>query len=450
MMAIDWLKTTVSDDLPSGPDLAAEDDEAFSAFYYEAEGDLPERYFVPGLRGPSDDFSPGTVFDPRSVPHAKSRETVLALLKRSRDLRLLSLMARQQILAGRLDGFVEAVSGIADLLESQQGSVHPQDVGDRRGTLEELANLTTVQTPLQYLNIAGAGEVTLRRFLAANKQVDPREGEVGLNAGSMVSNIAVPGNKMAVDAAHRLLTAGAEALTRIRGACIRGDRPFTLGIGPTLDIIAEIQKLIAQGRPDLEPSSPTGNAAPVEASDAPALADGGGVMADSPAYVAPATPILPAQKVSGQGMAKQALTAIEIYFVRNEPSSAALLLVIQARLLVGKPLIEAIETLLPEDANKTRIDFGPETGFSMSMDRLRLLSAELAKHAPPAADETAMPLPDITSRAEVASWLRGVDEYFRIREPASPIPLLLSRAKAYLDKDFGALISELMPGRTKV
>jgi type VI secretion system protein ImpA len=85
----------------------------------------------------------------------------------------------------------------------------------------------------------------------------------------------------------------------------------------------------------------------------------------------------------------------------------------------------------------------------MSMDRLRLLSAEMAKHAPPQAEEPTEPPPEITSRAEVAGWLRGVDDYFRVREPASPIPLLLSRAKAYLDIDFGALISELMPGRPK-
>jgi type VI secretion system protein ImpA len=59
------------------------------------------------------------------------------------------------------------------------------------------------------------------------------------------------------------------------------------------------------------------------------------------------------------------------------------------------------------------------------------------------------PPPEITTRAEVAAWLRDVDDYFRKREPASPIPLLLSRAKAYLDKDFGALISELMPAKPK-
>jgi type VI secretion system protein ImpA len=447
-MAIDWLKTEVSDDFPSGPDLAAEDDAAFSGYYYEAEGDLPERYFVPGLRGPKDDFAPGSVFDAKTIPHAKARETILGLLKRTRDLRLLSLMARQQILAGRLEGFVEALDGMADLLESQPATVHPQDIGDRRSALDELSNITTVQSPLQYLNIAGPGEVTLRRHLAATKQVDPREGEVGLNAGSLLSNIAAPGNKSAVENAHRLLTAACVAMTRMKGACIRGDRPFTLGLTATMDIIADIQKLIVMGRPDLEPWSAAGKAESPESSDDLPVSDTG-EQTDSGPLAAPATPILPAQKIADQATAKQALRAIEIFFARHEPSSAALLLVIQARLLVGKPLIEAIETLLPEDANKTRIDFGPDTGFSMSMDRLRLLSAEVAKHAPPPSEEPADPPPEITSRAEVASWLRGVDEYFRIREPASPIPLLLSRAKAYLDKDFGALISELMPGRTK-
>jgi type VI secretion system protein ImpA len=444
-MAIDWLTTDVSDDNPSGPDLAAEDDEAFSGFYYEAEGDLPERYFVPGIRGPKDDFSPGSVFDPKSVPHAKSRETILNLLKRSRDLRLLSLMARQQILAGRLEGFVEAVEGMADLLEAQPATVHPQDIGDRRSTLEELANLTTVQAPLQYLNIAGPGEVTLRRYMAANKQVEPREGEVGLNAGSLIGNIAAPGSKAAVETAHRLLTAACVAMTRMKAACIRGDRPFTLGVSATMDIIADIHGLIAQGRPDLQPWSAVGKTEVAETSGDTVNDDAGRQADPAPAPVA----AMPAQKITDQGTATQALRAIEIFFARNEPSSAALLLVIQARLLVGKPLIEAIETLLPEDANKTRINFGPDTGFSMSMDRLRLLSAEMAKHAPPPAEEPAGPPPEITSRAEVASWLRGVDEYFRIREPASPIPLLLSRAKSYLDKDFGALISELMPGRAK-
>jgi type VI secretion system protein ImpA len=151
--------------------------------------------------------------------------------------------------------------------------------------------------------------------------------------------------------------------------------------------------------------------------------------------------------IPSQPAARQALRAIEVFFARYEPSSAALLLVTQARLLVGKPLVEAIETLLPEDANKTRIDFGASTGFSMSMERLRLLSKEMASLVPAEPEADPGPPPVIATRAEVAAWLRDVDDYFRKREPASPIPLLLTRAKGYLDKDFAALISEFVPGR---
>ncbi len=442
-MAIDWLTDPISDDLPCGDDLVATDDDAFISYYYEAEAALPERYFVPGIRSPGDSFAPGTVFDPKSIRHAAEKETILGLLRKSRDVRLLSLLARQQVLSGRLEGFVEAVDAIAVLLETHPVDVHPQDTADRRSALEELGASTTVVTPLQYINLAGAGEVSLRKYMAATGQSEPRDGEVGLSGPSMLGELGSPSNKGAVDTSWKLLSAGQDAIQRIKGACLRGDRPFTIGLTATVEVLSEMQKLIGQARPDLQ-----GELAPVvaKASNESAVATPGEPAVASAAPAA-TMPSLAPQVIPSQAAARQALRAIEMFFARFEPSSAALLLVTQARLLVGKPLIEAIETLLPEDANKARIDFGANTGFSMSMDRLRLLSKELAALAPAEPEADPGPPPVITTRAEVAAWLRDVEDYFRKREPASPIPLLLSRAKSYLDKDFGALISELMPGR---
>jgi type VI secretion system protein ImpA len=213
-----------------------------------------------------------------------------------------------------------------------------------------------------------------------------------------------------------------------------------------VETLGEMQKLIVQARPDLQ----------ADMAPPPPPSTGGGdagqdVAQDAAPSAMPmaSVPSLAPTVIATQGAARQALRGIESYFVQFEQSSAALLLVIQARLLVGKPLIEAIETLLPADAASARIDFGAETGFSMSMDRLRLLSAEMAAISANAPDVDPGPVPEIKNRAEVAAWLRDVDDYFRKREPASPIPLLISRAKAYLDKDFGALISELMPAKPK-
>ncbi len=442
-MAIDWLTDPVSDDFPCGADLVATDDDGFIGYYFEAEAALPERYFVPGIRAAGDNFARGTVFDPKSIRHAAEKETILGLLRKSRDIRLLSLLARQQILAGRLEGFVEAVDAIASLLEAHPTDVHPQDTADRRGALEELGAATTVVTPLQYINIAGSGEVTLRKYMAATGQSEPREGEVGLNGPNLLGELGSPSNKGAVDQSWKLIGAALDAIQRIKGACLRGDRPFTIGLVATGDTLSEMRNLIAQGRPDLQTeATPTATIATA----APMTTSAGESMAAAPSSTA-TVPSLAPQVIPSQAAARQALRAIEVFFARYEPSSATLLLVTQARLLVGKPLIEAIETLLPEDANKARIDFGANTGFSMSMDRLRLLSKELVSLVPAEPEADPGPPPVITTRAEVAAWLRDVEDYFRKREPASPIPLLLSRAKSYLDKDFSALVAEFMPGK---
>ncbi len=447
-MAIDWLAEAISEDNPCGPDMVAGDVDAFVGYYFEAEANMPERYFVPGIKSPNDTFTPGVLFDPKSISHAAEKTSILNLLKKTRDLRLLSLLARQQVLATRLEGFVEALAGIATLLETYPADVHPQDNAERRSTLEELAATPTVVTPLQYINLAGSGDVSLRKFMAANGQSEKRAGEEGLATNSLLSELGSPSNKQAVDTSFRLVGEALSAIQRIRGACLRGDRPFTLGLTNSVETLNEMQKLIVQARPDLQadmapPPPPAGG----NDDDDDAGPTAG--VPSAPAAMAATVPSLAPTLIPSQGAARQALRGIEAYFAQYEQSSAALLLVIQARLLVGKPLIEAIETLLPADAPNARIDFGADTGFSMSMDRLRMLSTEMTNMKANVPEVDPGPEPEITTRAEVAAWLRDVDDYFRKREPASPIPLLLSRAKAYLDKDFGALISELMPAKPK-
>jgi type VI secretion system protein ImpA len=82
------------------------------------------------------------------------------------------------------------------------------------------------------------------------------------------------------------------------------------------------------------------------------------------------------------------------------------------------------------------------------MDRLKMLSRELSALAPADPGPDPDP-PEITDRSEVGGWLAGVDHYFRTREPASPVPLLIARARACLDKDFGTLMAEILPSRGK-
>jgi type VI secretion system protein ImpA len=219
-MAIDWLAEAISEESPCGPDMVAKDVDAFVGYYFEAEANLPERYFVPGIRSPNDQFAPGSVFDPKTVNHAAEKATILGLLKKTRDIRLLTLLGRQQVLAGRLEGFVEALDGIAVLLETFPADVHPQNGGERRSALEELAATTTVVTPLQYINLAGSGDVSLRKYMAANGQSEKRAGEADLTTGSLVGELGQPSYKAAVDTSFRLVGQALAAIQRIKGACL--------------------------------------------------------------------------------------------------------------------------------------------------------------------------------------------------------------------------------------
>ncbi|MEJ6402993.1 type VI secretion system protein TssA [Yoonia sp. 2307UL14-13] len=444
-MSFDWLSEPVSADAPCGPDLEATDDTAFVDYYFEAESRMPERYFMPGIKGPDDEFTPGTLFDQKSISHASEKKTITELLKRSRDLRLLSVLARLMVLAGRLPDFADAVDGMALVLETFPEDVHPKDPSERRGAIEELNGSSAVIIPLHYINLSGPGEVSFRRYTVANGGAEPREGEVGLNSGAMLSELAAPGNRKNVESAHAALSKAAQALARITSACLKMEQPFTPDLSKAQAAIADLQGLIQNGRSDLAPwgaDAPPAEEAPVEeaapAADAAAPEAGPAIPAPAAAPVAPSS-------VPNRAAALQILTSLEKYLATNEPAAPALLLITQARLLVGRPLVEAIETLMPEHANKTKITFGSDSGFVLYMDRLKMLAGEGAGQAIDPAEADPGPPPDIPNRAALAPLITAVEEYFRAFEPASPIPVLLFKARTYLDKDFSAIVADLLP-----
>ena len=146
-------------------------------------------------------------------------------------------------------------------------------------------------------------------------------------------------------------------------------------------------------------------------------------------------------------IAYQNLQAVERYFASTEPSSLALVLVTQARLLIGRPLVEALDALLENSAGYAQISFGTETGFAINMARMRDLSgqANISTEDFSQAAEGDPPTTEVVSRDQAGQVLRLIEEFFRAREPASPIPILLFKARNMLSKDFHALVRELIP-----
>lgn len=445
-MSFEWLAEPVSEDAPTGPDLEATDDGKFIDYYFEAESMMPERYFTPGIRDSSDEFMPGTLFDKKSINLKADTATITDLLKRSRDLRLLSLLARLSILAGDLPKFADTLTGIALVLETFPDDVHPKDLSDRRGALDDLGGSVVVSIPLQYVELAGAGEVSLRRMHVALGKSEPREGELDLDAGKLSQALSAPGNGKAVEAAHTALNTAAGALARIKTAGLVAEKPFTPAVDATVDTIREIQELIAEARPDLQPwsaepaAADTDNTSDEADDDAPATAS-------APQTI---TTTVVATDIPNRIAAERTLQGVESYFATHEPSSPALLLVTQARKLVGMPLVDAIDLLLPADAERTTIGFGAASGFKIDMTQLRALAQESSAMAdtPAGAEDVDTGIPVVETRAEASGHIASLETFYRVREPASPIPMLLSKARTFMEKDFAKIVAELVPPQT--
>ena len=320
------------------------------------------------------------------------------------------------------------------------------------GALEELGSNVSVVFPLQYAELAGPGEVSLRRQLVALGTANPRAGEDGLNTNKLSSEIAAPGNRKYVEEAHASLNAALSAMARIKSACLRNDlNPFNPAIEPAETTVKDMLALIQSGRPDLVPWSADSTAqdggSEIVADDEDVAED----AADSDAPVAATKPAMVAApvvtKIPNRAAALATIKAIEGYFATHEPSSPALLLVTQSRLLFGKPLVEALETLLPAHAARATIDFGAETGFILDMGRLKLLAGEAVSQAQDISSDDPGPAPKVESRSDVAGHLSALEEFYRAREPASPIPVLLFRARTYLEKDFSSIVTEIIPAK---
>jgi type VI secretion system protein ImpA len=450
-MKIEALAEPVSDDLPCGPDLNADVDPHYDEYYFGALGRLPGFYFQPGVERPDGTRSPDRLFDASSVDHATEAKAIDALLERSRDIRLLVLRAQWEALAGRAAPMAEAVEGIATVLETFGDAAHPSAEGgpsERRDAIGDLNQQITMILPLQFMGLTGSSEVTLRKIRVSNGQGTPLSDEEDLQPGLLMDALADGGNRKRVDDVHAALLRMSDGLARIESACQKSAAaPFSPSLDLVKQTVAEMLDAITSARPDLR-GADVQSTAPIEddvpqdeSSDQP---DGSEAVAAPVAAAAPSD-------VKNHAHARQILEACEHYYRRMEPSSAALLLVTQARLLIGKPLVEALETLLPGQSGRAIVDFGPQTGFALDSGRLKQLSGA----APEGPAPTGLPEPEsapptvVSTAGEAAGAMRSVEDYFRKAERSSPVPILLQRARSYLDKDFQSLIDELIPKSTE-
>ncbi|WP_194269420.1 type VI secretion system ImpA family N-terminal domain-containing protein [Tritonibacter litoralis] len=462
-MSLEWISQPLNEASPAGDDLFETDDAAYGDYYFGAVGRLPEPgdYFRPGMEI-GGNKQPDVIFDPKSVALGEELAAIDGLLKRSRDLRLLVLRAQWAMLAGDLETTVESVEATAALLEALPDAAHPKLVDGPRDRLDALNDLTQVGAmilPLRYLNLAGSG-TSLRKILVTKGRYTPHDGEHDLMLDPLLKMLAEAGDEF--DVVRGLIKRFFAALEQIEMACLSSDTPHKPQLRSLKDELTEILALLAEARPDLDQLD--GDSDEVSGCElevppyAAAQASHAGHIEGGSVWVAPVT------EVQSHDEARERLKAVENYFTLREPSSAALLLVTQARLLIGKSLIDAFEELMPNAVDRAVVEFTSAFDFKLARGQLR----SLADHADIGAEEVAdsghsdtasggggIETPDLSPATfgnfkvnnpeDAKSQIAAVENFFRSVEKSSPIPLLLARAKGYIGKDFEFLMREFIP-----
>ena len=441
MATIDFptLLQPLSAEAPCGPDLDFEGDESFLDFMANAEMVLPSSFFESGEEG-------GRPFDRKKIDIAGNIRQILSFSSKTRDLRLLVLLARFLAFDRDLAGLVGALTTIGDLLETFWDEVHPRGESDeftaRRTALTTL-DLSTVSLPLQYATICNsrrAGTISYRSYAVSMGAEASRDGETKHPEGTVIQAMR-DAEPEEIEVSRTAFTTLYRELERISAICmLRGGFKATPTLErhllPTLKKILEFFETAIPSEAPVEVAAEQTEAGPVD--DRPQAE-----AARAPGAIRSTTDL------------SAALDAAYRYFAVLEPSSAVLPMVAQARELVGKNFVEAVAILAPDLSAKIAYPIGTTQFFNLPIERLSGVIGSGAAASAMAGDGGGVDPQHVpaavfhaANRAQAIGLINAAIAYLKLAEPASPIPLLLARGAALAEKDFLSLLRSLLPDNT--
>jgi type VI secretion system protein ImpA len=315
-------------------------------------------------------------------------------------------------------------------------AVHPRpQAGDlvARSAAVGALDLPTVIFPLQYAPLVESrriGQISYRVWMIATGEVKPRSGEVQQTQAAIADAIgnADPATLATVRKHLSLLKASLDSIRNVFQ--MNGE---SAGLDALLALVGKIRAFI-------DP----------QASAKAAVDDAAG--GDDSACAAPDGSVGAAPTSLAQ--ANEALAAIADYYGRMEPSSPILLLVRQAQQLIGKSFFEVMSILMPAHVEKAAFHIGADEYFDLPVEKLSNFS-----EVPALSDGGAQPMDGsdageagpryrVDSRAQAITLLDQVNRYFRRSEPSSPVPMLCDRARALAERDFMAVLADVLPKKT--
>ncbi|WP_294541195.1 type VI secretion system ImpA family N-terminal domain-containing protein [uncultured Rhodoblastus sp.] len=426
----DELSQPISSESACGPDLDLEGDADFMNFLARAEGILPGTFFKRDADGERErPFERGALNFQAEIAAARQ------LLQRTRDIRVLVVLAKLAALDRNLPDLVDSVDTLARLLDARWEEINPRaedgDFSFRLASLQALDDMTHICLPLQFTPLIRhprSGALTFRHKLLS-EGLEPRDGEEVPDATTI--------DRAFMDIALEDLIAQRDRLARLVQAAetIKTVTIDRLGHQQSirLDLLQQLSQQILDFLEDIVARRDPGSALHADETSSTTPSD-----AESDSLPAAAGP---ADAIATLGAVAAALAGTARYFARSEPSSPSLLLVRQAEQLVGKDFVQVMRILVPDHFDQAMIGIGKGQTFDLPIQRL---SEQIGEEALTAADDPPEAL-DIRDRASANAALLKIEAYYARCEPSSPVPFLCERARKISAMDFMTLLKELLP-----
>jgi type VI secretion system protein ImpA len=426
-MDIASLISPISEGEPCGPDLDLASDPDYMNFVASAEGLFPASFF-------SD--PEGRPFDRTSINFMAELAAIKPLLARTRDIRLLIILAKFYILNRDLEGFAIAIHAIRELLSERWDDVHPR--GDngvfsaRMAAIDTLDDLVPIIFPLQYAPLVRdprIGDVSYRTYMIANGEVPARDGEDAHDLttfeGAMdrVEMSQIVRTLAQIDALRT-------ALVDIRHVSTeRAGFEYAAKLERLPELVDKIHSLLNGVVAKRDPSA---------ALETEPAGKGAEPAADAPAALC---------EVRSLADVADALAAVAEYFSRREPSNPALLLVRQAEQLMGKSFFEVMQVLVPTYVGQAAFHIGTDQTLQLPLQRLSELGFPSAPSSVDGEGDGTSPRRrmEANTRAEALRLLEQTTTYYRTAEPSSPLPHLIDRARELSGRDFLTLLKHVLP-----
>jgi type VI secretion system protein ImpA len=364
----DTLLEGVTPDAPCGADLSY--DPAFMELERLAQGGPQERIVGPDVPAEGPDW--------RVV-----EQQALALLTRTKDLRVAVLLAKSLLRTGGFKGFRDGIFVVRGLLTRYWDSLHPQldpefDFSPimRGNILRDLCDRVSVLTPVRatpLVSLAGLGSFSLRDIGLATGEITPTNG----TPPPEMTNIDAAFGHCPVEQLEETVAAIRDAVESVVAIetfmAEKVGAVQTISLEDLAGVLRQIQHIL-QGR--LAERVPDMNAGSVAdtASDGGNGVDMGATGSDrEPMTYTPGSGGASASAQSAQGRQPfrvgeigsrneviRALDAVCGYYERHEPSSPVPILLRRAQRLVPMNFVDIMRDLAPSAMSDIEKIRGPE------------------------------------------------------------------------------------------